>query len=59
MVSLLIGSKGKQISSIMKASKAEIVVNQPIHKMKHRTVKVEGLININYSFDFLSWNFIH
>jgi len=42
MVSLLIGSKGKQISSIMKASKAEIVVNQPIHKMKHRTVKVEG-----------------
>ena len=44
MVSLLIGSKGKQISSIMKASKAEIVVNQPIHKMKHRTVKVEGMI---------------
>ena len=44
MVSLLIGSKGKQISSIMKSSKAEIVVNQPIHKMKHRTVKVEGFL---------------
>lgn len=48
MVSLLIGSKGKQISSIMKSSKAEIVVNQPIHKMKHRTVKVEGMFFLTF-----------
>lgn len=54
MVSLLIGSKGKQISSIMKASKAEIVVNQPIHKMKHRTVKVEGLHKEKKLFNLLN-----
>lgn len=43
MVSLLIGSKGRQINSIMKESKTEIIVNQPIFRMRHRTVKIDGI----------------
>jgi len=42
MVSLLIGSKGRQINSIMRESRTRIVVNPAIQKMTHRTVKIEG-----------------
>ena len=46
MVSLLIGSKGRQINSIMRDSNTNIIVNQPIHKMTYRTVKIDGIIGI-------------
>lgn len=42
MVSLLIGTKGRQINNIMRESKAHIVVNPAIHKMTYRTVKIDG-----------------
>lgn len=42
MVSLIIGAKGRQIKILTTDSGTDIVVNQPIHRMSHRTVKVEG-----------------
>jgi len=42
MVSLLIGTKGKQIRSIMKDSRTQIVVNPAVHQMTYRTVKISG-----------------
>jgi len=45
MVSLLIGSKGRSINNLMKDSKTKIVVNQPIHKMIVRTVKIDGKVH--------------
>lgn len=42
LVSMIIGTKGRQISKLMKDSQANIVVNQPIHRMVHRTVSIAG-----------------
>lgn len=42
MVSLIIGAKGRQIKILTTDSNTDIVVNQPIHRMSHRTVKIEG-----------------
>lgn len=44
LVSLLIGSKGKQIGHIMNDSRTDIVVIQPINKMPYRCVKIEGQV---------------
>jgi len=42
LVSILIGNRGQMIRKIGHESKAEIVVNQPVQSMKHRTVKIGG-----------------
>lgn len=42
LVSMIIGTKGRQISNLIKNSGANIVVNQPIYKMVHRTVNIKG-----------------
>jgi hypothetical protein len=42
LVSMIIGTKGRQISNLIKESGANIVVNQPIFKMLHRTVNIKG-----------------
>lgn len=42
MVSLIIGSKGRQIKIFTQDSGTDIVVNQPIHRMSQRTVKIDG-----------------
>lgn len=42
LVSMIIGTKGRQISNLIKDSGANIVVNQPIFKMLHRTISVSG-----------------
>jgi len=42
MVSLIIGAKGRQIKILTQDSRTDIVVNQPIHRMSHRTVKIDG-----------------
>ena len=42
LVSMIIGTKGKQISSLIEQSKATIVINQPIYKMTYRTVTISG-----------------
>ena len=42
LVSMIIGTKGRQISNLIKETKANIVVNQPIYKMMHRTVSISG-----------------
>lgn len=42
MVSLIIGAKGRQIKILTQDSDTDIVVNQPIHRMSHRTVKIDG-----------------
>jgi hypothetical protein len=42
LVSMIIGTKGRQISNLIKESGANIVVNQPIYKMLHRTVNIKG-----------------
>jgi len=42
LVSMIIGTKGRQISNLIKDSGANIVVNQPIYKMLHRTVNIKG-----------------
>ena len=39
---MIIGTKGRQISNLIKETKANIVVNQPIYKMMHRTVSISG-----------------
>ena len=42
LVSMIIGTKGKQISSLIEQSQASIVINQPIYKMTYRTVTISG-----------------
>ena len=42
LVSMVIGTKGKQILSINKETRATIVINQPIYKMTYRTVSISG-----------------
>ena len=42
LVSMVIGTKGKQISTMIKESRASIVINQPIYKMTYRTVSISG-----------------
>mmetsp|Transcript_19186 Transcript_19186/g.18843 ORF Transcript_19186/g.18843 Transcript_19186/m.18843 type:complete len:129 (+) Transcript_19186:217-603(+) len=42
MVSLIIGARGRQIKILTQDSKTDIVVNQPIHRMSYRTVKIDG-----------------
>lgn len=49
LVSMIIGTKGRQISKLMKDTNTLIVVNQPLYKMVHRTVSIEGTLKyINY-----------
>ena len=42
LVSMVIGTRGKQISNLINESKASIVINQPIFKMTYRTVSISG-----------------
>lgn len=42
LISMIIGTKGRQITNLIKDSKANIVVNQPIYKMVHRTINISG-----------------
>jgi hypothetical protein len=42
LVSMIIGTKGRQISNLNKETHANLVVNQPIFKMLHRTVSISG-----------------
>ena len=42
LISMIIGTKGRQISNLIKESKANIVVNQPIYRMLHRTINIAG-----------------
>lgn len=42
LISMIIGTKGRQISNLIRDSKANIVVNQPIYKMLHRTINISG-----------------
>jgi hypothetical protein len=42
LISMIIGTKGRMISNLIKDSGANIVVNQPIYKMLHRTVAISG-----------------
>jgi hypothetical protein len=50
LVSMIIGTKGRQISKLMKETNALIVVNQPLYKMVHRTVSIAGRITFLYLF---------
>lgn len=42
LVSMVIGTKGKQIINLAKSTRTLIAVNQPIYKMKHRTISITG-----------------
>ena len=42
LVSMIIGTRGKQISTLIHDCKASIVINQPIYKMTYRTVSISG-----------------
>jgi predicted CopG family antitoxin len=42
LVSIIIGSRGKNIKNLIDSSKANIVVNQPVYKMLHRTISISG-----------------
>jgi hypothetical protein len=42
LISMIIGTKGRMISNLIRDSGANIVVNQPIYKMLHRTVAISG-----------------
>lgn len=42
LVSMIIGTRGKQISNLINESKASIIINQPIYKMTYRTVTISG-----------------
>lgn len=42
LVSMIIGTRGKQISNLIVDSNASIVINQPIYKMTYRTVTISG-----------------
>lgn len=45
LVSIIIGTKGKQINHLIKESGANIIVNQPIFKMLHRTLTISGKVS--------------
>lgn len=45
MVSIIIGTRGKQINNLIFDSGANIIVNQPIFKMFHRTITITGKIS--------------
>jgi len=42
LVSIIIGSRGKNIKNLIDSSKASIIVNQPVYKMLHRTISISG-----------------
>ena len=42
LVSMVIGTKGKQIINLAQKTKTQIAVNQPIYKMCHRTISING-----------------
>ena len=42
LVSMIIGTRGKQIATLIEESQASIVINQPIYKMTYRTVTISG-----------------
>jgi hypothetical protein len=42
LVSIIIGTRGKQINYLIKSSGANIIVNQPIFKMLYRTITIVG-----------------
>jgi len=42
LVSIIIGSRGKHIKYLIGDSKANIVVNQPVYRMLHRTITITG-----------------
>lgn len=42
LVSMVIGTKGKQIITLAKNTKSQIAVNQPVFKMVHRTISISG-----------------
>ena len=42
LVSMVIGTKGKQIINLAKNTKTQIAVNQPVYKMLHRTISITG-----------------
>ena len=42
LVSIIIGTRGKQINYLIKNSGANIIVNQPIFKMLYRTITIVG-----------------
>ena len=42
MVSLVIGTRGKRIKSLVNSTKALIVVSQPIYSLTHRPVSIKG-----------------
>jgi len=48
LVSIIIGSRGKNIKNLIDNSKANIVVNQPVYKMLHRTISICGMLNNIY-----------
>lgn len=42
LVSMVIGTKGKQIISLAQTTKTLIAVNQPVYRMLHRTISIAG-----------------
>lgn len=42
LVSMVIGTKGKQIINLAKSTGTHIAVNQPVYKMLHRTISITG-----------------
>lgn len=42
LVSMVIGTKGKQIINLAQSTKTLIAVNQPVYKMLHRTISIAG-----------------
>ena len=42
LVSMVIGTKGKQIVHLAQTTKTHIAVNQPVFKMCHRTILING-----------------
>jgi hypothetical protein len=42
LVSMVIGTKGKQIINLAHSTKTLIAVNQPVYKMLHRTISIAG-----------------
>lgn len=43
LVSMVIGTKGKQIINLAHNTRTNIAVNQPVHKMLHRTISISGM----------------
>lgn len=42
LVSMVIGTKGKQIINLARNTRTNIAVNQPVFKMLHRTISISG-----------------